>query len=224
MVLIISITTTASAQIFGSEDQTQNEASVLRLYLWDKPTTDSLTYKGILPDMMRIATMFSSDGKAKFVLTGSDEFTEMGKFFTTDSALLYGDRIIGKEYLASKVIKFSWFSKKQLKQYKGTQKITVAAFNEMEKYTMMSKASRTVYGKRLADGTIVPDFGKSDKVVTSPLPPKEEEVKIEKKISIAPIEESLPKAKDKEKQITLPTEPKPGEKGFKLPRRGTKPI
>lgn len=170
-----------SAQIFSS-NRIQNPAEITRVILWDKPVTDSLSYQGIMPGNMRVLTMFTPDrGIPLFVLGDSVQYMQAQGYFTDSFMQANTSTIVGYEYVVSYLGKFSWLSKRALKKLSGMQKITAAAFNESEKYTLMAQAPRTVYGRRLANGTIVlkSDVPQAPQVppVVPPVEPKKEEVK-----------------------------------------------
>lgn len=157
IIFVLSLTAmvgTVHAQLFGSS-RVQNKASVSRVYLWDKPVTDSITYRGILPGSMRVVTMFGADATAYTVLFDSIQFVQAQNYFTDTFMKANSGRIIGYEYVVEYIGRFSWIKKKDLKKLSGMQKITAAAFNEKEKFTLMAQAPRTVKGRRDKNGDIL---------------------------------------------------------------------
>ncbi len=132
----------------------QTKPDVLRVMVWDRPTTDNLTYKGVLPDTMRIVTMYTSTGSPVFVLTGWSQYQAIQDWFD-DSTNTQSGKIVGSEYVVSYIGRFSYISRKRMRKLEGMQWVNAKAFNEKEKYTMMAEAPRLVTGKRNAKGDIV---------------------------------------------------------------------
>lgn len=168
--------------------QTQKPAEITRVYLWDKPVTDSITYKGILPGTMHVVTVFAAKGQSFYALFDSAQYAQAQSYFSDEFMRVNAGRIVGYEYVVSYIGKFSLLTKKELKKLSGMQKMTAIAFNEKEKFTLMAQAPRTVEGYRDANGNILlkeenkfvpgpavrtpsPTREPERKVFTPPLPP-----------------------------------------------------
>lgn len=117
IIVILSLTImvgTASAQIFGSSP-TQDPASITRVYLWDKPVTDSLNYKGVLPGDMFVVTAFTFDGRPVMVLFDAIQYKQAQGYFTDSFMKANIGRIVGYEYVVTYIGKFSWMKKRDRK-------------------------------------------------------------------------------------------------------------
>lgn len=159
-VLILLHAQFASAQIFGSETKIQNDAVVSRIYIWDKPVADSLTYKDILPSDMKVVVGFNSKGKGVYILTPDSVFNNIVRWFEDTNFLQVSQTaLVGFEFVVAEVNSFSWLSKKKIKKLSGMQKVVAEAFNESKKYTLMAQNPRMTFGVRDQNGNIVPVFG-----------------------------------------------------------------
>lgn len=156
---LILLSQWAVAQIFGKQEPIQEEARISRIYIWDKPVADSLTYKDVIPNDMKIIVGFTSSGKGVYILAQDAVFNNIVKWFE-DTAYLRESQnsVLGFEFVVGYVESFSWLTKKKINSLKGTQKSVAEAFNKNVKYTLMSQSPRTVFGNRDKEGNIVPIF------------------------------------------------------------------
>lgn len=148
----------------------QDEAKTIRVYIWDRPVTDSLTYQDILPDGMQPVVMFSFSGKnSYYTLPSNKQYREIQAWF---DSLPPSDNVVGAEYVISYLERFSWVGRKKRKNIKDpTIKMTVAAFNNSSKYLILSVSPRLVYGIRdPKTGDIMVDVNSGNSEKTEAVP------------------------------------------------------
>lgn len=166
--MAFAITTFAQFPNPFQPKKVQDAAQTIRVYIWDRPVTDNLTYKGILPDGMQPVTMFSFDGKTPYyTLPSSSQYLDIQTWFTK---LPKNDTlIVGAEYVIAYLDKFSWVKPKKIRKIENpTIKMTVAAFNNSSKYVILSVSPRLVYGVRdPSTGNIMLKMAAENKNVTT---------------------------------------------------------
>lgn len=150
-------------------------ASITRLYLWERPVTDSLNFPG-LPGKVYPVMMFSADGKHAYnALLDSTHYVEIQNSFSNS---LFKERskttIIGYEYVVQYIPKFSKLTRRDIRKLSGIARVTAKAFNDSDKFTVMAQSPEPVIGERDVSG---------NKVLKLPIVSPAQPVQVEKKYS-----------------------------------------
>ena len=134
-------------------------ATITRLYLWERPVTDSFNFPG-LPGKLYPVIMFSADGKYAFTaLFDSTRYAESQHRFLSQPFIEESKtKIGGYEYVVQYIPKFSKLKRRDIRKLSGMARITAQAFNDSDKFTVMSLSPQLVVGERDSLGNKVLKF------------------------------------------------------------------
>lgn len=136
----------------------QGNPTIVRIYVWDIPLAENLTFKTFLPDDLRIIVGANKDGTPLYLLCPKVKYDEL-RTWLKDS--VQGDipagLYAGGEFVASYVGKLSYLSNDDINKLKTDQEKNLArAFNDYEKHMLHAESPYIAFGKKNQEGNIIP--------------------------------------------------------------------
>ncbi len=157
ILLILTVSVSASAQIFQKKTPDQNPADVHRALIVDIPRTDSLDAK----DGIRPVLAYTHGSSPILILAKQNEYDTIKHLFSEEMLpKMGGDVLVAYDFAVMYVPKFSYLTKKQIKKLSGSQKSNAQALNELDKYTLLAQSVKPVYARWVYDDKL-----KTDKLV-----------------------------------------------------------
>lgn len=127
-----------------------------RLYVWEKPMTEYAQFKDFLPDSAtRVVAAVKTDGKSAYLMTSGPLYRSILQHF--DTTRVPPGLYLGLDFNTDFFSNFSLLTDDQIRKIADANKRKAAeAFNQREKFTVVSVGPNPVWGKKDDDGVIRP--------------------------------------------------------------------